>query len=211
MLLHRLCLNLRCKEARRDVADPYEMHSTLCRAFFAEEQKCPPDLFLWRLEPETTDQGMPKVLIQSVQLPVWSRIGVDDWFTQVPSSPIDIQQKLKLSPDTLSSGICFRYRLRANPSVRRNGKRIGLYKPEEQDEWLMRQGKMKGFLPEIVLRSQEQMMIGKRRSGESIRVFSVLYDGILRVEDSLLFIKAVKEGIGHGKAMGLGLLSIVPV
>lgn len=211
MLLHRICLNLRCKEVRRDVADPYEMHSTLCRAFSLEEQKCPSALFLWRLEPETTDQGMPKVLIQSVQLPVWSRIGVDDWFTQVPSSPIDIQQKLKLSPDTLSSGIYFRYRLRANPSVRRNGKRIGLYKPEEQDEWLMRQGRTKGFSPETIHRSQEQMVIGKRRSGEPIRVFSVLYDGILRVEDSLLFIKAVKEGIGHGKAMGLGLLSIVPV
>jgi len=211
MLLHRLYLNLRCKEARRDVADPYEMHSTLCRVFFAEEQKCPPALFLWRLEPETTDQGMPKVLIQSTQLPVWPRIGVDDWFTQEPSSPIDIQQKLKLSPDTLSRGICFRYRLRANPSVRRNGKRIGLYKPGEQDEWLMRQGQKNGFIPETIHRSQEQMVIGKRRSGEPIRVFSVLYDGILRVEDSLLFIKAVKEGIGHGKAMGLGLLSIAPV
>ena len=105
MLLHKLYLNLRCKEARRDVADPYEMHSTLCRAFSAEKQKCPPGLFLWRLEPETTAQGMPKVLIQSVQLPEWSRIGVDDWFAQEPSSPIDIKQKLMLSSDALSSGM----------------------------------------------------------------------------------------------------------
>lgn len=211
MLLHKLHLNVRCKEVRRDIADPYEMHSTLCRAFSSEEQKCPPVLFLWRLEPETTVQRMPKVLIQSVQLPVWSRIGVDDWFAQEPSSPIDIKEKLKLSPNTLLTGTRFRYRLRANSSVRRNGKRIGLYKPEEQDEWLVRQGQKNGFIPETIHRSHEQMAIGKRRSGEPIRVFSVLYDGILRVEDSILFIKAVKEGIGHGKAMGLGLLSIVPI
>lgn len=211
MVLHKLHLNLRCKEARRDIADPYEMHSSLCRAFSVEGQKCPPSLFLWRLEPETTVQGMPRVLIQSAQLPVWSRIGVDDWFAQEPPNPIDIKQKLKLSPDAISNGSRFRYRLRGNPSVRRNGKRIGLYKPDEQDEWLMRQGKTKGFLPETIHRSQQQMVIGKRRSSEPIRVFSVLYDGILRVEDSLSFIKAVKEGIGHGKTMGLGLLSVVPI
>ncbi len=211
MLLHKLHLNLRCKEARRDVADPYEMHSTLCRVFSAEEQKCSPSLFLWRLEPETTVQGMPKVLIQSAQLPEWSRIGVDDWFAQEPSSPIDIKQKLKLNSDALSSGTRFRYRLRVNPSVCRNGKRIGLYKPVEQDEWLVRQGQKNGFILETIHRSQERMLAGKRRSGESIRVFSVLYDGVLKVIEPDAFIKAVTYGIGHGKAMGLGLLSIVPI
>jgi CRISPR system Cascade subunit CasE len=211
MLLHKIELNLRCKEVRRDVADPYEMHSTLCRVFSVEEQKCLSALFLWRLEPETTVQGMPKVLIQSAQLPEWSRIGVDDWFVQEPSDPIDIKQKLKLSPDMLSSGIRFRYRIRINPCVRRNGKRIGLYKHEEQDAWLMRQGEKNGFIPVTIHRSQERMLDGKRRSGEPIRVFSVLYDGVLKVTEPELFIKAVSYGIGHGKALGLGLLSIVPI
>ncbi|HBR14937.1 MAG TPA: type I-E CRISPR-associated protein Cas6/Cse3/CasE [Candidatus Omnitrophica bacterium] len=211
MLLHKLHLNLRCKEVRRDVANPYEMHSTLCRAFCAEEQKCPPALFLWRLEPETRPDGTPRALIQSQALPDWSRIAIDDWFAEEPASPIDIKQRLRLDPDFLLKGIRFRYRLRANPSVRRNGKRIGLYKPEEQDAWLVRQGQRNGFIPETIHRSQEKMLDGKRRSGEPIRVFSVLYDGILKVMEPGPFIKAVTCGIGHGKAMGLGMLSIVPI
>jgi len=211
MLLHRIQLNLRCKEARRDISDPYEMHSTLCRAFSKQDQKCSPAIFLWRLEPEMNAGGTPKALIQSQEMPEWSRIGINDWFADEPSGPIDIKQKLKLDAAALSNKMRFRYRLRANPSVRRNGKRIGLYKPEEQDAWLVRQGGLKGFSPETIYRSQERMLTGKRRSGEPIRIFSVLYDGILKVEDSLLFIETVKNGIGHGKAMGLGLFSIFPM
>lgn len=211
MLLYKLYLNLRCKEARRDIADPYEMHSTLCRAFCEQEQKCPPGLFLWRLEPEKNLSEMPNVLIQSQKLPEWSRIGIDHWLAEEPPNPIDIGQKLKLNPDSLLKGMRFRYRLRANPSVRRNGKRMGLYKHEEQDTWLARQGQERGFLPETIHRSQEQMLTGNRRSGKPIQLFSVLYDGILRVEEPVSFIKTVTCGIGHGKSMGLGLLSIVPI
>ncbi len=211
MLLHKLYLNLRCKEARRDVADPYEMHSTLCRAFSAEGQKCPPGLFLWRLEPETRNDGMPKILVQSQIMPEWLRVGVTDWFAEKPASPINIWKKLGLTPESISKGLLFRYRLRANPSVRRNGKRIGLYQLQEQDKWLIQQGQKNGFLSETIHRSQEQMLNGKRRSGDSVRVFSVLYDGVLKVMDPDLFIKSITCGIGHGKAMGLGLLSVVPI
>src|SRR3546814_15735159 len=76
MLLHRIHLNPRCKEARRDLADPYQMHETLCRAFFPQETKCPPGALLWRHEPETDRQGRTRVLLQSRVPPDWSRIPV---------------------------------------------------------------------------------------------------------------------------------------
>jgi CRISPR system Cascade subunit CasE len=211
MLLHKIYLNLRCKEVRRDIADPYEMHSTLCRAFCEQEQKCLPSLFLWRLEPETRNDGMPKLLVQGQTEPEWSRINVADWFAEIPSSPVDVQEKLGLNDKVMANGSQFRYRLRVNPSVKRNGKRIGLYKAEEQDAWFMSQGQKNGFSLKSLHRSQEKMLEGKRRHSEHIKVFSVLYDGVLEVSDEDLFIKAVTWGIGHGKTMGLGLLSIVPI
>ena len=60
MLLHKVYLDLRCREVRRDLADPYEMHATLCRAFSEPEQKCPEGAFLWRLEPENDSEGCPE-------------------------------------------------------------------------------------------------------------------------------------------------------
>jgi hypothetical protein len=41
--------------------------------------------------------------------------------------------------------------------------------------------------------------------------FSVLYDGILTVTVPDKFKDTLQSGVGHGKIMGLGLLSIVPI
>jgi CRISPR system Cascade subunit CasE len=233
MFLHRIHLNLRCKEVRRDLADPYELHSTLCRAFSETDRKCPEGEFLWRLEPETNPDGCPRVLAQSRSLPDWSRIGIQGWLAQAPDPSIDLIERLKLN--SLRPGQKYRFRIRANPSVCRQGKRLGLFSQEEQEAWLERKGRdLHGFslarldsTPERVdMRiSQEQMMRGKRRNGSSVSVFSVLYDGILTVTDPVEFRLAllggskmegnlerkISMGIGHGKLMGLGLLSVVPI
>jgi CRISPR system Cascade subunit CasE len=239
MFLHRFHLNLRCKEVRRDLANPYELHSTLCRAFSEPDSKCPEGEFLWRLEPETDSNGCPRVLVQSRSLPNWSRIGIQGWFAQVPDPAIDLTVKVKL--DSLQPGQKFRFRLRANPCVCRQGKRLGLFRLEEQEAWIERKGReWHGFsLPRLasfgleesapkridVGISQEQMLRGSRRDGSSISVFSVLYDGILTVIDPVQFRstvlgghqkegdqeKEINMGVGHGRAMGLGLLSVVPL
>jgi CRISPR system Cascade subunit CasE len=167
---------------------------------------------LWRIEPETRKDGAPIVLIQSENVPDWSRVGVSDWLAELPKEPIDIKNKLCLTVSGLSIGLRYRYRLRANPSVKRNGKRLGLYTAEAQESWILRQGEMHGFMPETVHRSQEHMLSGKRRTGDAgVNVFSVLYEGVLNVSGPKQFIEAVTHGIGHGKSMGLGLLSVVPV
>ncbi|MFH1259969.1 MAG: type I-E CRISPR-associated protein Cas6/Cse3/CasE [Elusimicrobiota bacterium] len=209
MYLHRIHLNLRCKEARRDVSDPYEMHSTLCRAFSAPDAKCSQGAFLWRLEPERRSDGMPKIVIQSRELPDWSRINLPEWFWAKPALPIDIMKKLALKD--LENGKRFRYRLRANPVASHKGKRFGLFESTAQVSWFQRQGEKNGFKSITIHRSEERMLTGNIRSGHPIRVFSVLFDGILEIIDPTLFGKAVSDGIGHGKAMGLGLLSVIPV
>jgi CRISPR system Cascade subunit CasE len=223
MFLHRIHLDPRCREARRDLADPYQFHSTLCRAFSVPAEKCPKGEFLWRLEQETDPTGYPRVLVQSHSLPSWTGIGVRGWLIAA-DPPVDLKDRLKL--DLLKVGQRFRFRLRANPCVRRNGKRLGLFRLEEQEAWIVRKGQQHGFsLPQLasfdlsestqkrvdVRVSQEQMLRGKQHSGNAIRIFSVLYDGILRVAEPDKFRDALQIGIGHGKVMGLGLLSVAPI
>lgn len=223
MYLTRIHLNLRCREVRRDLADPYQLHSTLCRAFCPQGQKCPPGEFLWRLEPECESTLFPRVLVQSRSIPNWSGIGIQDWLTDADP---EIDLKTRLDLDALGSGQCFRYRLRANPCLTRNGKRLGLLRQEDQEAWLVRKGEQHGFsLPQLsafdlselpkkridVRISQEQFFRGKQHSGNTIRVFSVLYDGILTVAEPEKFKDTLQTGIGHGKVMGLGLLSVVPI
>jgi len=222
MFLHRIHLDPRNREARRDLADPYQFHSTLCRAFSPPERKCPEGEILWRLEPETGSDGCPRVLVQSRTIPDWESIGVRGWLAKA-DSPIDLKDRLKL--DSLKIGQHFRFRLRANPCVTRNGKRLGLLQLVEQEQWMKRKGLLHGFvLPELpsfnhsetgqervdVRISQEQMLSGMQHHGNAIRVFSVLYDGVMRVTDADAFVTMLHRGIGHGKALGLGLLSVAP-
>lgn len=223
MFLHRIHIDPRCREARRDLSDPYQLHSTLCRAFSTPDSKCPEGEFLWRLEPETDVNGCPRILVQSRSIPDWTGIGVQKWLAEADSA-IDLKNRLKL--DSLNSGKRFRFRLRANPSACRNGKRLGLLRQEEQEVWLARKGEQHGFsLPQLVAFdfsepsqeridvrvSQGQMLLGKQHSGNGIRIYSVLYDGILSVTEPDKFRDVLQTGIGHGKVMGLGLLSVVPI
>lgn len=226
MLLHRLHLDPRCWEARRDLADPYQLHSTLCRAFSPVDKKCSSGEFLWRLEPESDEDGASRILVQSRSIPTWSRIGIANWLTTNPDPPINLQTRLRL--DSLAVGQRFRFRLRGNPSVTRNGKRFGLFSLPEQEAWLVRKGEEQhGFMVDKfesfdlssssvsrldVQVSEEQMIIG-RKHGEgasNIRLFAVLYDGNLTVMDPMKFRRTLETGIGHGKVLGLGLLSVVP-
>ena len=223
MFLHRIHLDPRCREARRDLSDSYQLHSTLCRAFSEPDRKCPEGKFLWRLEPETDPTGCPRILVQSCTIPNWTYIGVQRWLAEADTA-IDLEDRLKL--DSLKIGQRFRFRLRANPCVTRNGKRLGLLRLEEQEKWVERKGERHGFsLPQMlsfdfseslqkridVRIDQQQMLRGKQHSGNAIRIFSVLYDGILSVTGLDAFRGALQTGIGHGKVMGLGLLSVAPI
>lgn len=228
MFLHRIYLNPRSRAVRRDIADPYQMHASLCRAFLPPERPCPPGAVLWRLEPETNAAGQPRVLVQSRLTPDWSQVAAPDWLAAETGAGIDLTQKLSL--DTLEPGKRFRFRLRANPCVTRNGKRLGLMQPDEQKHWLEGQGVRHGFaLPEPTTLdyfefhkstgrghgdfriTHEQMLTGIQHSGNRIRIYSVLYEGRLTVTDPARFKEALAAGIGHGKVMGLGLLSVVPI
>lgn len=225
MFLNRIHLNPRSREARRDLADPYQMHSTLCRAFCEPDRKCPKGKFLWRLEPETDNGGFLRVLIQSRSLPDWPRISALNWLAVEPDPSVDLVEKLKLNE--LKSGQRFRFRMRANPCVTRQGKRLGLLQRVDQESWIARIGRDNaGFsLPKLpsfglndseeshvdVRISQERMIRGRQPSGNELKIFSVLYDGILSVNDTDKFLQALQSGIGHGKVLGLGLLSVVPV
>lgn len=223
MLLHKIYLDPRCREARRDLSDPYQLHSTLCRAFCEPDKKCPAGEFLWRLEPEMDSNGHPRILVQSRSMPNWERIGAPGWLAKHDAA-VDMEDRLEL--DSLKVGQRFRFRLRGNPCVTRDGKRLGLLRLEEQEEWVVKKGEQHGFsLPQLtpfdisesqhkradVRISQEQMLRGNQHTGNSIRIYSVLYDGILSVSDPNKFKSALQTGIGHGKALGLGLLSIAPI
>ena len=201
MYLTRLTLDPRSAQARRDLADAYEMHRTLARAFVADEQSAP-TRFLWRLEAGSNAWASPVVLVQSAQAGDWSALQVLPNYLQreIESKPLDLQTWVE-------GGARYRFRLLANPTVTRQGKRYGLVGEQEQLAWLSRQGERHGFAVEAALVTASDVLAS--RKGESrISLQRVCFEGRLQVRELAAFSRALEQGIGPGKAFGCGLLSV---
>jgi CRISPR system Cascade subunit CasE len=198
VFLSQLLLSHRSKQARTDLASPYKLHATLCRAFVPEDQT--PPRFLWRLDEGKTQQ----ILVQSAVIPEWDVLSQRfiGYFTQEPTfKPISLEH--------LQPAQTLRFRLRANPTVTKQGKRHGLKEIEEQLDWLSRQGSKGGFnvLGAMVAQSK-RVKINKHADGTPIVVQSVLYEGHLKVTSPEVFKQSLEAGLGHAKGLGFGLLSI---
>jgi len=124
--LTKLVLNPASKAARRDLANPNEMHRTLSKAVSRalEEGR---ERLLWRLEP-TRGLEPPVVLVRTLTEPDWSVL--DEGYAQVfPPKPFH---------PALRGGQRLRFRPRANPAERRaaKGQRVAPKTPTERVGWL---------------------------------------------------------------------------
>jgi CRISPR system Cascade subunit CasE len=206
MHLSKLILNPSpaARQVLRDLASPYEMHRTILRAFPSHDDGGPGRV-LFRLEPPTPDQP-PVVLVQSDKPPKW------DALDALPGYLLSAEVK-QFDPG-LPTGRKLRFRLRANPTVKRDGKRHGLLDDQAQFAWLIRKGQASGFHPMDFTVRRSGNLTSRRSSddGPSRQThLAVDYEGILEVTDAEAFTKALAAGIGPAKAFGFGLLSIAPI
>jgi CRISPR system Cascade subunit CasE len=201
MYLSQLHLNPRARLVRHDLGNPYELHSTIAKVLAPEKH------YLWRLEDTV-------LLVQSQQRPDWGQL--EPGYLARPSLSKPFEPQLRLA-------IPYRFRLRANPTICRvkdGGKRTGLYKTEEQLLWLERQAAQHGFeILDTMVSSSERRKFEKRAKKDdqdpsknspkmNITLAVVEFDGVLCVTDPVKALLALEKGIGHGKALGLGLLSL---
>ena len=199
MFLSQLLMNLRHREARRDLSDRYELHRTLLSAF-------PKDLpsaerVLFRVE-ETPRQPYVTVLVQSQELPDWGK-----------SERLNDPRYLFKLPDVravearVSAGLRMPFRLQANPTLKRDGKRHAILAETDLTGWLQRKGEQHGFA--VDPQNVRSVKLGKRYGRRRKRTWhAVQFDGALQVIEPEVFAAALRAGVGSGKAFGFGLLSV---
>ena len=256
MYLSRLILNPRSRRVQKEIADPYQLHRSLMRAF-------PDDLaegderVLFRLETQppsaspfdpaqdeirTGRSGALTLLVQSLALPDWSWLAEPEarGYLLPVGEPNPAVKPFDLS---LAPGQVLAFRLRANPTARRRlpdgtRKRVGLCREEEQMDWLKRKAEQGGFRLLSARASNEAIVHGVIRRDEEtqkphlltvqpdlpdlgseepvvatekthkLHLFAVQFDGLLQVTDPDRLRETVQRGVGSGKALGFGLLSL---
>lgn len=129
---------------------------------------------------------------------------------------------------SLSTDRLYGFLIHANPCVKKgtstrearlsgeknNGKRIAIKKYNDLAFWLELKSFDHGFSLQELSIGEKVVKTGyKRKDGEKHRITceGCAFSGILQITDKALFLRAVENGIGPGKAFGYGLLSLAPV
>jgi CRISPR system Cascade subunit CasE len=180
------------------------MHRTLFRAYVGHEGSHPAR-FLWRLETNADFRAAPVVLLQSSLPADWSFLETLKNYTQCPA-----ESKYVALENLIQEDRRFRFRLLANPTVTRQGKRFGLVGASDQLAWLARQAERHGFAIESAGVGMSDVL-SSRGESRHLYVQRACFEGMLRATHAQKLRHALHNGIGPAKAFGCGLLSIAPV
>jgi len=122
---------------------------------------------------------------------------------------------------SLQKGQKIRFRLRANPiktikdeDGRLNQRdeikkcRVPLIREEDQKAWIERKLEKICSLDALVFQQEMPLYFRKSNSKRAGKIQTVLFDGVLNINDPDALIEMIKNGIGPAKAFGCGLLSM---
>lgn len=197
MYISQLTLNRMDRLTMRRLSNVYRLHQFVMSGFSEYDHL---SRVLYRVEPEIKNNTV-QILLQSNLKPVWK--DTDD------EKMLQFQVK-ELTPH-FSNGNQYRFRLRANPVVKKDGKRYGLIRDDALLEWIRKKEKIVGALFQNLIVIDEGYLNGSRKKSDktdNIKIKAVRYEGVLSINDAELFTKALNNGIGPAKAFGCGLLSL---
>jgi CRISPR system Cascade subunit CasE len=194
MYLSKLQLNPTHPNVQRDLSDRHELHRTILCAFPSELPTHERVLFRVEVSRQRID-----LLVQSQLLPDWSCLH-RDYVIQIP-------QLRHVNTQHIQLGQALMFRLLANPTIKREGKRHALYQDEQCFDWLVRKGQQHGF--RVGSNGYRHHVVGNVYGKKYQQVWhAVQFDGVLHVHNYEIFTQSLKNGIGSAKAFGFGLLSI---
>lgn len=213
----RIMIDTRMRRTRWVMLSLERLHAIVARSVDPIHQGC--GRMLWRLD-EGRNGRISRLYIVSDTVPD----------ARILCAELDVLSKniatCEYEPflDKLAIGQEWGFRLKANPTkscpspdFSTRGKRVGIVKVEDQLEWLYEKARKAGFhmpinrleIPEVMVRDSRKVDFS--RQGSTVTLSSVVYDGVLAIDDVDLFKQALLQGIGRAKGYGFGLLTLVPL
>ena len=206
MKLTRMALDMTKRKTMYALSSPNIFHGIVESSFPGERKRN-----LWRIDQL---RGTTYLLILSEDEPNLTQavqeIGIDGstWESRDYTPLLN-----RITEDSV-----WQFRLCANPtySEKRQGERGKVHAhrtPEHQMEWLMQQGEKHGFQmtkdSSAVTESRLYHFIKGSGGRKEVELLSVTYEGLLTVTDAEQFKSVLQNGLGRGKAYGMGLLTVI--
>lgn len=211
MYLTRMCLDESNPNTAKALASPHIFHGTVERCFGGERKRN-----LWRIDHLNHQLYL---MLLSPDKPDLSA-AAEQFGVLCADCPWETKSYTPFL-ERISRGSVWHFRLVANPTkscVSEPGKRGKVHahvSVPHQKEWLQTRAAHNGFsLNEedfTVVHSQWHIFRKNPSQEAKVRLLAVTYEGVLTVTNTELFCKALTEGIGRGKAYGMGLLTVARI
>lgn len=209
MYLTRMKLDTGKRKTMLALTSPNLFHGTVERSFTGERQRN-----LWRID---RLNGESYLMLLSEQKPDLTH-AVSQFGCEREDIPWETKEYGPLL-QRIAAGSRWRFRLVANPTHsakpqkddRSRGTIYAHITPEHQRQWLMERSEKHGFsLSEeefdVAYSQWYRFFKGNKRY---VSILAVTYEGTLTVTDAELFRRLLTEGIGRGRAYGMGLMTVV--
>lgn len=199
-----IALNPRSRTCRTALADPQTLHRTIMAMYPNTVDGAARQEFgvLWRVERGET----PTLLVQSHIFPDPGRLP-DGFATNVQVRSLDTHL------DSLRPNGVIHYRVALNPV--RTSRRTHAPAPRsvvpfaERATWWAAKASRAGLelLDPPTITTEPARTI--RRNGQIFPIYTIRADGTARILDTDTLRETIRAGIGHGKAWGCGLLTVI--
>ena len=210
MYLTRMELDVSKRDTRKALLSPSLFHGAIESSFPGKRERR-----LWRID---EFQGRYYLLLLSERTADLSHMA-KQFGIEAAERPWQTKSYDTLL-ERIQNGSAWRFRLTANPtkSIKapepgRRGTVCAHMTPEYQLKWLLDRCEAHGFSidPEevMVTKSQWQRFYKGEQRKNPVSLLSVTFEGILTVTDEVRFRQTLVEGLGRGKAFGLGLLTVI--
>ena len=191
MYITQIKLNLRNHQIFKKLRSLDDYHAYIESAFPAEQLLGVRKRHLWRLDGQT-------ILLASDDEPDKEALGK---YGKVTTKSYD------RFLDNISIQRPYQFKLVANPLQSNiKDRRIPCHGNRQRLEWLEKQGAKYGF---TVIQAKITGYKENRIRKHGFTVKSVTFEGILQVTDIEKFKQALRHGIGHEKAYGCGMVTIM--
>lgn len=207
MYLTRIELDVYRRSTMRALTKPNYLHGAVEAAFPNERER---GRRLWRLD---TLYGKQYLMLVSEQKPDLQKMQVN----YGTDTPWETREYTPLLNRIQTDGV-WRFCLTANPTKSckteqdARGKVHAHISTQYQEQWLMERAEKHGFSvqpDEFEVVSSQWYSFQKGEKRRRVSLLAVTYEGILRVTDAEAFRKTLTEGIGRGKAYGMGMLTVM--
>jgi len=203
----RLIMNKERGQTRRLVGDAEALHAAVMKSFSQpaiDEMDEKTGRILWNLEFNRD----PELYIFSPVPPDLSHL------VEQVGRPNDEFCVVSKSYDTVLAGIeagaKFRFRVKVNPTFTQNGKKVAHVTDVQALKWLSKKAASCGFSIEDADVKDHGFLRFKKNSGR-VTLKWVTAEGVLSITNAEAFVSSVKNGIGRGKAYGLGMLTVAKI